>query len=254
MLGIETLDDTQPEQRLIDGRKDLGVLFLPLGGRFLETATDTTDKEDGDRHEDEYKERELPRDDEERDEVHEDHDGVLEEDIECRHDGCLDLVDIVGHTRDDVSAAGVGEVPHREGEDLIVELLSEVPQYTGADGHHVVVREPRGGTLESGHDDEEETQDEQHITGPVQGDLVIEEIVEVGPQGGEGVLESADGVELGPLDVHGGQTEEDPQHGDDGGEGEQGQDRREEVEQDVQTHLHLIRRHETFYEFQERHT
>ena len=126
VLGIETLDNTQTEERLIDGREDLGVLFLSLGGRFLETATDATDKEDGDRHEDEYEERQLPRDDEEGDEVHEDHHGVLEEDIERRHNGCLDLVDIVGHTRDDVSAAGVGEVPHREGEDLIVELLSEV--------------------------------------------------------------------------------------------------------------------------------
>ena len=52
-------------------------------------------------------------------------------------------------------------------------------------------------------------------------------------------------MEIGPLDIDGGEAEEDAQHGDDRSKREQGQDRREEVEQDVQPHLQLIRRHET---------
>ena len=180
VLRIKTLDDTQAEQGLIDRREDLGVLFLPLGGRFLEAPSDAADKEDCYRHEDEHEEGELPRDDKKGDEIDDNHHRIFEEDIERRHNGRLDLVDVVGHTRDDVAAAGFGEIAHRQGEDLIVELLAQVAQDTRTDRHHEVVRQPRRCTLEAGHNDEEEAQHEQDVTRTMERDLVVEDVVEVG--------------------------------------------------------------------------
>ena len=157
-LCIEPFDHSQAEQCLVNGRKDLRVLFLSFGRSTLEAAPDAPDEEDRDRHEQQHKERQLPRDDKAGDEVHEDHDRVLEQDIQGGHDGGLDLVHIVRHAGHDISPPRLGEVTHGQGQDLIVQLLTQVSQHAGTNRHHEVVRQPRRAALETGHDDEEQTE------------------------------------------------------------------------------------------------
>ena len=100
----------------------------------------------------------MPRDDEQGDQINEDHDGILEEDIERRHDRRFHFAHIVGHTGDDIAATCFREIAHGQGEHLVVELPAQIPQHTRPDRNHVVVRQPRREALEPGHRHEEETE------------------------------------------------------------------------------------------------
>ena len=201
-LGVESFDDPQAEEGLVDSREDLRVLLLSLLRCTFETPPDTSDEEDRDGHEEQDEESELPGDDEEGDEVHEDHDRVLEEYIQRRHDRRLHLVDIIGHAGYHIAPPCLREIPHREREYLVVELLPQVAQNARADGHHEIVRQPCRAAFEAGHQHEEEAQEHQHVPRPVQGYLFVEKAIEIRSQRRDGLLQPLHLIQVNPFDLH----------------------------------------------------
>ena len=244
ILGIEPQDDTQPQKGLVDGREDLCVLLLSARRSTLEAAPEATDKEDRKGHEKEHKEGQLPRDDKEGDEIDEDHNRILEEDIQSRHDRRLDLGDIIRHAGDHISAPCLREIAHGQGENLIIQLLPQIAQDTRSDGHHEIVRQPCRSAFESGHKNQESPQEKQDITRAVQRNLVIQQAIEVSSHRRNRLLQAMDGREVCPLHINRGQTEQNTQYRDDRCKREEREHRREHIEQDVQCHQASVWRDE----------
>ena len=151
VLCIKALHHTQSQQCLVDSRQYFGVLFLPTGGSVLERAAYLTDHKNRYRHQYQHKQRQLPRDDQHRRQIDQDHHRILKQYIQGRHDRHLHLVDIVGHTRDDITSSGLGERAHRQRQDLVIQLLSEIAQHTCADGDHKVISQPCRAALQARH-------------------------------------------------------------------------------------------------------
>ena len=111
---IEGFDHTQATERLVYLRQNLSVLLLSFGGSSFERSTYATNEKTSYRQEHQHKERELPRDGEERDEIDKNHDRVFEQHIQGGHDTRLYLVDIVGHTRHHIAFALFGKEADRQ--------------------------------------------------------------------------------------------------------------------------------------------
>lgn len=94
---------------------------------------------------------------------------------------------------------------------------------------------------------------EQYESCAMQSDLFVKDAVEVRSQRSEYLLQTVYGGHADACRLLGTQAEEYSQHRNDRGEGEKRQDSRQQVEQDVQRHLGLIRRYEPFYQMKEIH-
>ena len=81
--------------------------------------------------------------------------------------------------------------------------------------------------------------------------LLVEQAVHIRPQGCDSLLQAADRTQIHPLHLDRREAEQDSQHRNDSREREERQHRREEVKEDIQPHLRLIRRQKTMEDMQE---
>ena len=94
---------------------------------------------------------------------------------------------------------------------------------------------------------------EQYESCAMQSDLFVKDAVEVRSQRSECLLQTMHGRQTHARRLLDTQAEEYSQYRNDRGEGEKRQNSRQQVEQDVQRHLGLIRRYEPFYQMKEIH-
>ncbi len=242
LLRIEGLDDAQAAERLLHLTHRVAPKLLGLYALRLQLTADKAHEPAEDGYEDDGEDGELPRDDEQRDEVEEDENGVLKQHVERRHDAVLNLLYVAAHAGNDVALALLAEKAQRQRGYLMVELVADVAHNAGADGHDRGRRKEVGRGLEQRHEGEEEADEEQrrrgaglddhllHIVGAVVGEHLLDVIPVplhelVGPQSA---------VDL----------EEDLQDGDECGEGKDVEQCREDVEKHRHEKIFLIRRHE----------
>ena len=132
-LCTEGLDDTQTTERLLHLTHRIAPQTLGLDALGLQLTTYPTHEPAHDGHDDEGEEGQFPRDEDQGGEVTHDQDRVLEQHLERRHDGVLDLLHITTHTGDDVTLAFLGEETQWQGGDLLVELVADVAHHTSTD-------------------------------------------------------------------------------------------------------------------------
>ena len=77
-------------------------------------------------HKEDGEEGELPADADERDEIEENENRILEEHIERRHDAVLHFLHITAHAGNDISLALLAEETERETVYLLVNLVADV--------------------------------------------------------------------------------------------------------------------------------
>ena len=82
LLSAEGLDDTQATQRLLHLAHRVTPQGLCLNAAALQLASHHAHKVAEDGHEDDGEQRELPRDEEQRGEIDDDEDGILEQHVE----------------------------------------------------------------------------------------------------------------------------------------------------------------------------
>ena len=87
----------------------------------------------------------------------------------------------------------------------------------------------------------------------MQGYLLVEQAVHVRSQRSHHFLQAVYGGHAHACRLLGTQTKEDSQDRNDGSEREKGQDRGQQVEEDIQRHLGLIRGYKPFYQMKEIH-
>ncbi len=133
ILGAERLDDAQSAQgflyhahRVAPERLCLGALCLQLLSNKTHEPTEWWHKEDGE-------EGELPADADQRNEIEENENRILEEHIERRHDAVLHFLHVTAHSGDDVSLALFAEETKRKRGDLLVELVADIANDTCTD-------------------------------------------------------------------------------------------------------------------------
>ena len=133
ILGAECLDDAQSAQgflyhthRITPKRLRLGALCLQLLSYNTHEPAEWWHKEDGE-------EGELPADADERDEIEENENRILEEHIERRHDAVLYFLHITAHSGDDISLALFAEEAQRKRGNLLVELVADIANNTRTD-------------------------------------------------------------------------------------------------------------------------
>ena len=133
ILCTERLDDAQSAQgflyhthRIAPERLRLGALCLQLLSYNTHEPAEWWHKEDGE-------EGKLPADADERDEIEENENRILEEHIERRHDAVLYFLHITAHSGDDISLALLAEEAQRKRGNLLVELVADIANNTRTD-------------------------------------------------------------------------------------------------------------------------
>ena len=143
LLGVKSLDHAQSAKGLLYLREQVGSLLLSQSGCALQRPTDTSDKKTYQREQKEHKHSQLPREEKERSQVDDNHQRVLEDDVQRGHNRCLHLVDIVGHTRHNIPLLLFGEEAYGKRNHFVVEHNTQVAQHARANGHHIEVSQPR---------------------------------------------------------------------------------------------------------------
>src|SRR5699024_8851455 len=254
----EGADDVESGEGLLDMAVDIaGVLPLSLEQLLGSGADDTGDEaRQGQCYQ--GQEGELPGDDEHHHADADDRQRRLDELGERLLQGLLDVVDVVGHPRHDVTALPGVEVAQRQSVDLAFDVLTETVDHTHDEGVEDVALRPhehRGHEVhEQDYDDDLPEQCEvdalpgHHLGG---GEHIGEVVASLGAGTGDDVIDIRSGRQLGADDsgvddVHGlaedlggddGEDDGTDDEGDDvdqspllgGHESEQASDRRPEV-------------------------
>ena len=161
LFGAERLYYAQSAERLLHLRHGVAPQALCLYRLALELSSHEAHEPSEDGHEDEGEERQLPRDEEQGGEIGDDENGVLEEHVERRHDAAFYLAHVARHACNDVAFALLGEEPEGQRRDLCVELVANVAHHARADGYDGCRREKIGTRLEEGGKGEEQANEQQ---------------------------------------------------------------------------------------------
>ena len=143
-LCNECLDDAQAAERLLKLAESVAPLRLGIEGVALERLAYAANTDGHDGHDDQGEQRELPTQIDERADIDEQEDGVLDDHVERRADRGVHFVDVGRDARQDVAFALFGEEGQRQRQHLAVEVGTDVAHNAGADGHK------RGRTCEVG--------------------------------------------------------------------------------------------------------
>ena len=178
VLGIKSLDDAQPAQRLLDNRHQQAPLVLPFERTAFEFLAHLSHDISRRGKEDKHKNRELPADGKHRDQADDNHNGVLEHHVERSHDRVLDFAHITRHARHYIALLLTGKEAYGQAHHLLVDIVANIAYDTRPQRNHEVRTQIGGRGLEEGHHDEEHPQDEQGKAGPLpvdnRGNVVVE--------------------------------------------------------------------------------
>ena len=239
LFGAEGLDDAQAAEGFFDLAHGVAPVALGFGGIGLEFAAGEADDEDHHRGEDDDEQRELPGHAEEDEEVDDDQDGVLDQHLDGAGDGGFDFLDIAADAGDDVAFPFLAEEAEGQGENLAVDLHAEVLDDAGADGDHDGGGAEVAGHLDQDDADEDEAEHQQDVALAVLFDVLGDVVVGVVGDFVEGhAAVPGDEVVVGVADV-----EEDLEDGDQQGEGEDVEDRGQDVQHDRSAHVAPVRCH-----------
>ena len=149
----EGLDHPDGAERLLDRRDDLALLDADLFRRLLDEVRETLDEEKQEGRHGHRDERELPVDVEHHDEHADDREDVDGDRQDRAREEGLDVVDVVGDRREDVSELVVVVVGERETLEMVVDLPPQIVREVLADARRQVRVEVRGdGVDERDHD------------------------------------------------------------------------------------------------------
>ena len=160
LLSTERLDDAQSAQRLLHLTHRVAPQGLCLDGLLLQLASHESHEPAEQRYEDNREQRELPRDDEQRDEIDDDENRILEQHVERRHDGILYLLHITAHACNDITLTLLAEEAQREGSDFLIELIADVAHHTSSYRDDGGRRQEVGTRLQSRHHRQHNADDE----------------------------------------------------------------------------------------------
>ena len=172
LFGTKGLDYSQSAKCLLDLHQQFGRLLLTFGGAFLQRAPDQAYQPSGGGQENEHKERQLPAEAEQDDQIDDNHYRVLEQHVQRCHNTGFHLVDIRGHAGHDVAFACLGEIAHRQRHHLVVQLSAQIPEYASPNGDHKERGKVGAQTFEACHRHQEQPQQEEHPSGSVGGNLL----------------------------------------------------------------------------------
>ena len=238
-LGVESLDDAQTTQTLLDVRHQQAPLVLLLQRLAFEPLADLTHHHSGQRQEYQHEYRQLPRDDDHHHQADYDHYGVFEHHVERRHDGVLDFPDITRHAGHHVTLALLGEKRNRQGHHLVEHIVADVAHDAAAHRNHEVGGQERHPGLQPRHHHQQGGQQGERHRRAIQVDSLLGVIVEVVDRH---ILERpAPGGHVGVSGLP--YLEEHLQDRDDDREGEQRQECRQHIEEDIQREILLVGRH-----------
>ena len=157
LFGTEGLDDAQSAQRLLDLAHRVAPQGLGLDALRLQLATHIAHQPAHDGHDDEREERQLPGNEDEGRKIRDDEDRILEQHLERRHDGVLNLLHVATHTGNDVALALLREEAKWQCRNLLVELVADVTHHARADRNYRGSREEVGTRLEKSGESQEES-------------------------------------------------------------------------------------------------
>ena len=228
LLRAESLDDAQSAQRLFHLAHGVAPELLRLDAAGFQFPAHIAHEPAEEGHEEEREERELPGDEYQRGEIGNDEDGILEQHVQGRHDAVLYLLHVSAHAGDDVPLSLFAEEAQREAVDLLVDLVADVSHHSRADGDDRRGGQEVGSCLQEGGKGQEETYQQQRSSLSAFPDELSH--VEVGVVAYHVLYRS-----LAPFHQPGGRggslcLEEYLQDGDESGEREDVQYRREDIE------------------------
>ena len=160
LLSTERLDDAQSAQRLLHLTHRVAPQRLCLDGLLLQLASHKPHEPAEQRNEDDCEQRELPRDDEQRDEIDDDENRILEQHVERRHDRIFYLLHITTHACNDIALTLLAEEAQRERSDFLIELIADVAHHTSSYRDDGGRREEIGTRLQRRHHRQHNADDE----------------------------------------------------------------------------------------------
>ena len=179
LLGAEGLYDAQSAKRLLHLAHRVAPQRLRLYRLLLQLAAHKAHEPAHDGHYDEREERQLPADDEQRGKIEHYQYRVLEEHVEARHYGVLNLLHVAAHARYDVALALLGEESERQRRNLAVELVAYVAHHACAYRNYRSRRKEIGTRLQKRHEGQKQAYDEQRCGGAHAPDHLVDIIIGV---------------------------------------------------------------------------
>ena len=129
----ERLDDAQAAQRFFYHTHRIAPKCLCLDTVCLQFLAHYSHKPAERWYKENGEEGKLPTDADQRNEIEEDQDRVLEEHVERRHDAAFYLAHVARHTCNDVALALFAEEAQRKRGNLLVELVADIANNTRTD-------------------------------------------------------------------------------------------------------------------------
>ncbi len=135
LLGTESLYYAQSAERLLHLAHSVTPQGLHVERLRLELAAHHSHEPSHGGNHGKSEERQLPTDEEQRNNIAHNEDRILEKHVERRHYRCLHLVHVAGDARYDVTLAFVGEETQRQRRYLEVYQIAYVADYSRTYGH-----------------------------------------------------------------------------------------------------------------------
>ena len=161
LFGIESLDNAQAAQCLLDLAHQIAPLLLSLERLPFQLLSDQPHHVAGNGQQDENKKRQLPANGNHPDQVDQDQDRILKKHIERTHDRSLDLVHIPRHTGDDISLPLLREKAQRKFRYFPVDLVTDIADNTRTDRNHRIKSQIHRPDFQESRDNQENTQYDQ---------------------------------------------------------------------------------------------
>ena len=179
LLGAECLYYAQSAKRLLHLAHRVAPQRLRLYRLLFQLSAHKAHKPAHYGHDDEREERQLPAYDEQRCKIEYYQYRVLEQHVEARHYGVLNLLYVAAHARYDVALALLREESERQRRDFAVKLVAYVAHNASAYRNYRGRRKEVGSGLQKSHEGQEQSYYEQRSGGAHALDHLINVIIDV---------------------------------------------------------------------------